>query len=121
VQDRTGIYVSVLVNDVLTLHFVVDTGATEVNIPADVALTLLRTNTITESDFLPGAMYRLADGSVIPSLRLNLRSMRLGTLTVYNVSASIGGPYSSPLIGLNVLRQFGSYEIDHQRGVLIIK
>jgi hypothetical protein len=37
-----GVYqIPVKVNGVITLRFVLDTGASEVNIPADVALTLL--------------------------------------------------------------------------------
>ena len=61
-QNRWGYYaLPVAINGVLTLHFILDSGATKVNIPADVALTLLRTGTITDSDFLPGATYVLAD------------------------------------------------------------
>ncbi len=46
-----GIYkVPVRINDAITLDFLVDSGATDVLIPADVFLTLFRTGTITEQD-----------------------------------------------------------------------
>jgi len=45
--------IPVKINEVITLGFVLDTGAAEVNIPADVALTLYRAGTIQDSDFLP--------------------------------------------------------------------
>jgi hypothetical protein len=44
--------VPVLINNAITLKFVVDTGAADVSIPADVVLTLIRAGTISRSDFL---------------------------------------------------------------------
>ena len=45
-QPEGGIYVvPVLINDAITLDFVVDSGAADVSIPADVVLTLMRTKT----------------------------------------------------------------------------
>jgi hypothetical protein len=55
------------INGVMTLRFILDTGAAEVNIPADVVLALLRTGTLNVTDFLPGATYTLADGSRVNS------------------------------------------------------
>src|SRR5215475_4640676 len=63
---KGGVYeIPVEINGVITLHFVLDTGAAEVNIPADVALTLYRAGTIWDTDFLPGRTYTLADGSML--------------------------------------------------------
>ena len=57
-SKRGGVYeLSVEVNGVLTLPFILDSGASEVLIPADVALTLVRTGTIKDTDFLPGQTY----------------------------------------------------------------
>ena len=47
-----GVYaVPVLINDAITLDFVVDSGASGRGIPADVVMTLSRTGTIGPSDF----------------------------------------------------------------------
>jgi hypothetical protein len=63
-----GIYVvPVLINDAITLNFVVDSGAADVSIPADVVMTLMRTGTLKEADFLREKTYVLADGSKVPS------------------------------------------------------
>jgi hypothetical protein len=62
--------------------FRLDTGATDVHIPLEVVLTLLRTGTIKHpDDFLPGATYILADGTPVQSRRFTLRSLvsRLAT------------------------------------------
>lgn len=115
-----GIYaLPVAINGVLTLNFILDSGATEVNIPADVALTLLRTGTITDSDFLPGATYVLADGSKLKSPRLMLRSLTIGHHIITNVSASVGNTASSLLLGQSFLEKLGTWGIDTQRQVLM--
>ena len=92
-----GVYqLPVEINGVITLHFVLDTGAADVNIPADVALTLHRTGTIRDTDFLSGKTYTLADGSTLNSSRCLLRSLKIGNHRVADVAASIG-PVSSHL------------------------
>src|SRR5215510_3945261 len=78
-SKRGGVYeIPVEINGVITLNFVLDTGASEVSIPADVALTLYRAGTIKDADFLPGQIYRLADGSLVNRSRLVLRSLKIG-------------------------------------------
>ena len=62
-QWRDGTYVApVRVNGALVLPFVIDTGASDVSIPADVVLTLTRTETVTSADFIGSQNYVLADG-----------------------------------------------------------
>jgi hypothetical protein len=50
----------VLINNVITLKFVLDSGAAEVSIPMDVALTLHRAGTIDSRDFLEDGVYQQA-------------------------------------------------------------
>ena len=65
-EKQGGVYtLPVRINGVITLNFILDSGAAEVSIPVDVVSTLLRTGTIKESDFLPGQVYTLADGSTL--------------------------------------------------------
>src|SRR5207302_9617491 len=59
--------VPVTVNGAITLGFVVDSGASDVSVPADVVLTLMRAGTITNNEFLGKKTYELADGSSLPS------------------------------------------------------
>ena len=55
--------VPVRVNEVITLPFVLDTGATDLVIPEDVALTLVRSGALTSEDFLGNKSYIMANGS----------------------------------------------------------
>jgi hypothetical protein len=64
-----GTYVvPVLINGAITLDFVVDSGAADVSVPADVFSTLIRTGTIRPSDFVGRQTYVLGDGTEVPSL-----------------------------------------------------
>lgn len=121
-ENHDGIYeLPARINGVLTLKFILDTGASDVNIPADVALTLLRTGTITESDFLPGTVYRLADGSLIRSSRLTIRKIEIGGITINNVPASVGTASSSLLLGQSFLSKIGTWSLDNKRHLLLIE
>jgi hypothetical protein len=56
-----GVYVvPVLINDAVTLKFVIDSGAGDVSIPADVVLTMIRAGTLTDADFIGQRTYLLA-------------------------------------------------------------
>ena len=59
------------INDQLTIKFTVDTGASDVSVPADVVLTLIRTDTISSGDFLGERPYTLADGSTVKNQRFH--------------------------------------------------
>jgi len=110
----------VLINNAITLKFVVDSGASDVNIPADVVLTLMRADTIDESDFLGTKAYQLADGSTVPSQTFRIRVLNVGGLEIDNVTASIGDVKGTLLLGQSFLSRFRSWSIDNQRQVLVL-
>jgi hypothetical protein len=116
-----GVYaLPVEINGVLRLNFILDTGASEVHIPADVVLTLVRTGTIKDTDFLPGKTYVLADGSELKSPRFTIRSLKIGSHQISDVPAGVGNLTSSLLLGQSLLGRLGTWGIDNQRRVLII-
>lgn len=113
-----GVYhLPVRINGAIELPFLVDTGASDVHIPQDVARTLIRTGTITESDFLGTASYQMADGSVVENAKLNLRSLQIGSRTLTNVKASIGALEGSLLLGQTALGLLEPWQMDTTRSV----
>lgn len=117
-----GIYqVPVRFNDTITLSAVVDSGASDVSIPADIVLTLWRAKTINETDFLGTQTYILADGSKVPSSRFRLKSLKVGNRTIENVDASIADIKAQILLGQSFLSKFKSWSIDNERHALILK
>jgi clan AA aspartic protease (TIGR02281 family) len=112
--------VPVTINGQLTLDFIVDSGAADVSIPADVVLTLVRTGTLAESDFLDSRTYRLADGSTIPSQRFLIRSLKVGDKVLENITGSVAPVAGSLLLGQSFLTRFKSWSIDNQRQALVL-
>jgi clan AA aspartic protease (TIGR02281 family) len=116
-----GVYVvAVRINQTITLDFIVDSGASDVLIPADVAMTLARAGTIASGDFIGDREYQTADGSTLKSSRFILRELRVGTQVVQNVVASIGSVRGEPLLGQSFLAHFRSWSIDNDRHVIVL-
>jgi len=116
-----GIYkLPVLMNEAVTLKFVLDTGASEAYIPEDVIRTLWRAETIDKSDFLEPAESILADGSVQENLRVNIRSLKIGSRELNNISATIGSLKGELLLGQNALEQLEPWRMDSKRKVFIM-
>ena len=116
-----GVYhIPVRINGVFTLQAILDTGAGDVQIPADVMLTLMRTGTIRGSDFLPGGRYILADGSTAKSDRFVLRELQIGNRRIENVTASVGNVKGDLLLGHSFLSRLPAWSIDNRRQVLVL-
>jgi Aspartyl protease len=64
IEKRGDTYrVRVRINDTITLPFLLDTGVSDLAIPADVALTLVRAGALASGDFIGKDRYTLANGS----------------------------------------------------------
>ena len=113
--------VPVSINDKITLDFTIDSGAADVSIPADVVMTLVRTGSLTDNDFLGKHTYTMADGSTVPSTIFRIRSLRVGNKILENVTGSISSVNGQLLLGQSFLARFRSWSINNQRGVLILE
>ena len=112
--------VPVTINEQITLKFVLDSGAADVSIPADVVLTLMRTGSLSADDFLGSQIYRLADGSTAPSQTFKIRSLRVGDRVLHDVVGSIAPVEGSLLLGQSFLGRFRSWSIDNAKQVLVL-
>jgi predicted aspartyl protease len=120
-EKQGGTYaLPVQINRAITLKFILDSGASDVLIPADVFLTLLRTGTVSESDFLGSQTYSLADGSKLKGTRFIIRELRVGNQVATDVVASVGPVSGDLLLGLSFLSKFGAVTLDNERHVLIL-
>jgi clan AA aspartic protease (TIGR02281 family) len=112
--------VPVRLNHTITLPFVLDTGATDLVIPADVALTLIRAGALTQSDFIGKRRYSLANGSEEVGDRVIIREVQVGRHSVGNVTAIVNPPASDLLLGQSFLSKFGTVMLDYNRLVLVL-
>lgn len=121
-KNAGGVYeIPIVLNDVLKINFIFDSGASEVSLSPDVALTLIKTGTILESDWLQSQTFRFADGSVAKSDRFMIRKFKIGNQVLTNVEASIANSIEAPiLLGQNVMKRLGNYMIDTDNQTLII-
>jgi clan AA aspartic protease (TIGR02281 family) len=121
-QKAGGTYVvPVLINNAISLNFVVDSGAADVSIPADVAMTLMRTGTLAKSDFIGHQTYVLADGRKMPSAIFRIRSLKVGDKVVENVRANVAPVKGSLLLGQSFLGRLKSWSVDNQRHALLFE
>ncbi|MGH9772257.1 MAG: retropepsin-like aspartic protease family protein [Candidatus Acidiferrales bacterium] len=119
--DGGAYVVPVTINNAIKLNFIVDSGSADVSVPADVVLTLIRTGTIDHSDFLGNRTYQLADGSSLPSPVFRIRSLRVGCMSVSNVTASVSPVRATPLLGQSFLGRFRSWSVDNKNHSLVLK
>jgi hypothetical protein len=121
-EKEGGVYiVPVRFNDTITLSAIVDSGASDVSVPADVVSTLIRTKTITDQDFLGQQTYVLADGSKVPSARFRIRSMKVGNKTVEDVIASVASANGAILLGQSFLNRFKTWSVDNEQHTLTLR
>ena len=111
--------VPVEINGRITLDFIIDSGASDVSIPADVFSTLVRTGTIKESDITGTQTYALADGSQSQSATFLLRSLNVGGRTVENVRGRVAPAKGDLLLGQSFLGRFRSWSIDNKTNELL--
>ena len=106
------------IND-LPLHFIFDTGASDVSISTVEATFMLKNGYLSEKDIAGTQNYITADGSISEGTVINLRKVNLGSLELDNVKASVIKNQKAPLLlGQSVLQRLGKIEIDNSRKTL---
>jgi predicted aspartyl protease len=111
----------VRINGVITLHFTIDSGASDVQIPADVVFTLMRAGTIREGDVLEERTYVQADGSKVQSPTFRIRQLQVGDRVLNGVTGSMSNIEGSLLLEQSFLNRFKSWSIHNQKQVLILE
>jgi clan AA aspartic protease (TIGR02281 family) len=112
--------VPVTINGRMLLDFIIDSGASDVSIPADVVSTLWRTGTLADADFTGSKTYVLADGSTMPSATFRIRSLQVGEKLLENISGSVAPSNGALLLGQSFLSRFKSWSVDNVREVLVL-
>jgi clan AA aspartic protease (TIGR02281 family) len=120
IQEQGALQVPVTINGRISLNFTIDSGATDVSIPANVFFSLTRAGTVSPQDFLDKRAYTLADGSTELSQRFRIRSLRVGNLELRDVIASVMPSAGSLLLGQSFLSRLKSWSIDNEQHVLLI-
>jgi clan AA aspartic protease (TIGR02281 family) len=120
--SQNGILVApVVINNSIKLNFFVDSGATDVSIPADVFSSLRRSGAILDGDIIGSRNFVNADGEATKSMTFILRSLKIGTVEVSRVEASVAPQRAPLLLGQSFLKRFKSWSIDNASQELILR
>jgi clan AA aspartic protease (TIGR02281 family) len=120
-EDDGGTYrIPVLINGAMNVKFTIDSGASDVSIPADIVAKLVQAGTVTKADFIGRQTFQLADGSTVPSAIFKIKSLKVGTLELQNVTASLANANSEPLLGQSFLSRLSSWSMDNSRHALVL-
>lgn len=105
----------------LPLHFIFDTGAADVSISSVEATFMAKNDFLSSSDIIGKQNYQIADGNITEGTIINLKDVKLGSLHLNNIKASVVRNQAAPLLlGQSVLSKLGKIEIDNTKKVLRI-
>ena len=116
-----GLIAPVVINNAIKLNFIIDSGASDVSIPAEVFSSLIRANTVTQADITATRNYKNADGEVFRSKTFIIRSLKIGNIEAPNVQAKVSPSNAPPLLGQSFLKRFKSWSIDNSTQELILQ
>lgn len=105
----------------LPLHFVFDTGASDVTLSMVEATFMMKNGYLTEKDVIGNQRYMDANGDVNVGTVINLKEVDFGGHNLTNVRASVVRNQKAPLLlGQSVLGRLGKVEIDNGKNVIKI-
>lgn len=105
----------------LPLHFVFDTGASDVTISMVEATFMMKNDYLTDRDVVGNQHYMDANGDVSVGTIINLKEVTFGEHSLSNVRASVVRNQKAPLLlGQSVLGRLGKIEIDNSKNVIKI-
>lgn len=117
-NENNGVYTLSVKFGTITKIFVLDSGASEITISNTLENELIKNGIIKKEDYLPDALYKIADGSIINQRRVVIKNLSVGEFNLKNISASIGNENTPLLLGRNFLGIFKTWSIDNQKKLL---
>ena len=98
----------------LTVHWMLDTGASTTFIPRDLAKAM-------DAQELRRKTFVMADGRKVTMPIVLIKRLKIGNVTVTNLAAAVGDAGTDPLLGKNFLDAFSSYEINNKQAQLVLR
>jgi clan AA aspartic protease (TIGR02281 family) len=120
-QRSSGVFSLPCMVNGLNLHFILDTGASNVTISLTEAIFMLKHGYLQESDLIGTDYYSLANGDIIEGTKIILRELKVGDVTLRYIPAAIVHSMDAPLLlGQSAIEQFGVFQIDYSNNTLIV-
>lgn len=120
-EEKDGtLTVPTTINGSLKLNFILDSGASDVQIPADVLMTMIRSGTLDKSDLMGRRSYRLANGLIVTNCIIKIKNLAIGAISVNDVVGSTAAKEGELLLGQSFLSRISSWSIDNNNRVLVL-
>jgi clan AA aspartic protease (TIGR02281 family) len=105
----------------LPLHFVLDTGASDVTLSLIEANFMMKNGYLSDKDVIGNQRYIDANGDISVGTVINIKGVSLGNVELCNVRATVVKNQRAPLLlGQSVLGRLGKIEIDNPNRILKI-
>ena len=96
----------------LRLKLIFDTGASNVCISESIALMMLENGYLEYEDIKGSGSSIVADGRIVDNTRINIKSLKIGEITLNNVEAVVIHQQSAPLLlGQSAIQKLGIVSI----------
>ena len=105
----------------LPLHFIFDTGASNITISSIEATFMLKNGYLKTYDILNTQNYLTASGEIRQGTQIKLKKVSIGDFELNDIEASVVHNQKAPLLlGQSILNKFGKIAIDNKHQKLII-
>ena len=96
----------------LRLKLIFDTGASNVCISESIAVMMLENGYLEKEDIKGSGSSIVADGRIVDNTHINIKSLKIGELTLNNVEAVVMHHQSAPLLlGQSAIQKLGNISI----------
>lgn len=103
----------------LRLKLIFDTGASDVCISKTIALMMLDNGYLKKEDIKGSGSSVVADGRIVDNTIINIRELKIESLTLTNVEAVVMHQQSAPLLlGQSAIQKLGTVSIDGSKLIL---
>ena len=103
----------------LRLKLIFDTGASNVCISESIAVMMLENGYLEKEDIKGSGSSIVADGRIVDNTHINIKSLKIGELTLNNVEAVVMHHQSAPLLlGQSAIQKLGNISINGDKLIL---
>ena len=119
---KNGVYTVPVRLNGTKMEFIFDTGASTISISEKEANLLMKQGTLTKNDIKGTAKFSDANGDISEGTIINIKSVKIGNITLKNIEASIVHNEVAPLLlGQSVFEEFGKISIDYKKGEITLE
>lgn len=112
-EESGGVFTIPCYVNGVKMNFIFDTGASNVCISLTEALFLSKNGYLDDADFIGTGYTKVADGSIVENMEINLHSIEIGGVMVTDVRAIVTQSINAPLLlGQSAIQKLGRIEMD---------